>query len=82
MQNCYFGAPGHRTKSWGLERVWTHGRRQGQERQQNGDVSKDEGKQILCFILDEISSEYSFTLLKLQLAELKHQVKVTTITKI
>lgn len=54
-QNCYFGAPGHRTKSWGFESIWTHGGREagreGEERWPNGYVGKDEGNQILCFIL-------------------------------
>lgn len=31
-QNCYFGAPGHRTKSWGFENIWTHGGRKGGRR--------------------------------------------------
>lgn len=50
-QNCYFGAPGHRTKSWGFESIWTHGEREGEERWPNGCVGKEEGNQISCFIL-------------------------------
>lgn len=50
-QNCYFGAPGHRTKSWVFESIWTHGGREGEERWQNGDAGKDEGNQISCFTL-------------------------------
>lgn len=50
-QNCYFGAPGHRTKSWCFESTWTHGGREGEERWPNGYVGKDEGNHISCFIL-------------------------------
>lgn len=35
-QNCYFGAPGHRTKSWGFESIWTHGGRREKKGGQMG----------------------------------------------
>lgn len=57
------------------------GHMEGEEKWKNG---KDEGNQISCFILykRKDSCEYSFMLLQLQSAELKHQVKVTRVMKI
>lgn len=58
-QNCYFGAPSHRTKSWGFESIWTQGGKEGEERWPNGYVGKDEGNQIyaLYCVRGRLSSE-------------------------
>lgn len=84
-QNCNFGAPGHRTKSWGFEGVWTHGGREkkGGKMGMRAKMRAIKSHDLYC-VRGRISCEYSFTLLKLQSAEvtLKHQVKVTTIIKI
>lgn len=83
-QNCYFGAPGHRTKSWGFESIWTHGGREkkGGKMGLQAKTRAIKSHALYC-IRRRISCEYSFTLVKLQSAELtlKRQVKVTTVMK-